>query len=63
MFRFHTNRKELDLDLELQRLEVYEADLLQRLESEDGSEVVRIQELLNRIAYETAKIKEFEKDV
>jgi len=65
MFRFHNYKNSpdwFDIDLELQRLEVYEADLLQRLETEDGSEVVKIQELLNRISFETAKIKQLQKE-
>jgi len=63
MFRFHSHREEIgwfNFDVELQRLEVYEADLLQRLETEDGREVVKIQEFLNRIAYETSRIKQLQ---
>jgi len=61
MFNFKSKRNFIDVydfGVELQRLEVYEIDLMKQLETVDGSEVVKIQEFLNRIAFERSRIEQ-----
>jgi len=50
------------LGVDLKRLNIWEADLLKQLETEQGASLIRVQQLLNKICYERAKIKQLEKD-
>jgi len=64
MFNFH-KRKFLDvydLGMALKELNQWEAELLLQLEIQQGPELTKIQQNLNRIAFQLAKIKQYEKE-
>jgi len=65
LFNFHKSSKPLDwydFNKELGRLNEYEGDLIKRLEVLEGDELTEVQQFLNRIAYERARIKQLEKE-
>jgi len=46
----------------MRRLNQYEAELLKLLEVMQGNELTKIQEFLNRIAYEKQRVQQLEKE-
>jgi len=65
MFNFRKSSNPLDwidFNKELGRLNQYEGDLIKRLEVSEGDELTEVQQFLNRICFERARIKQLEKD-
>ena len=62
MFNFSKRNfiDDYELGVDLKRLNLWEADLLKQLETEQGASLTRVQQLLNKICYERAKIKQME---
>jgi len=65
MYNFKAKHNFIDdyqLGMDLKRLNLWEADLLKQLETQQGASLTRVQQLLNKICFERAKIKQMELD-